>query len=90
MAMIKRQRMSQYLQYEAIKAHLPMISRLNRTMVYNPLAPIGVLLAGTINMFRIPPTGGEGRGRCGYSPPNSSKNCIIPDCRFNITKPDLY
>ena len=57
MAMIKSQLTPEYLQYEAIKAQLGMVSSPNHTVMYIPVGPMGVPLVGTIDMSKIPPSG---------------------------------
>ena len=57
MATIKSQLTPEYLQYEAIKAQLTMVSSQNHTVMYIPVGPMGVPLVGTIEMSKIPPRG---------------------------------
>ena len=57
MAMIKSQLTAEYLQYEAIKAQLAMVSSPNHTVMYIPVGPMGVPLVGTIDMSKVPPSG---------------------------------
>ena len=57
MAMIKSQITPEYLQYEAIKAQISMVSSPNHTVMYIPVGPMGVPLVGTIDMSKIPPSG---------------------------------
>ena len=57
MAMIKSQLTAEYMQYEAIKAQLGMVSSPNHTVMYIPVGPMGVPLVGTIDMSRVPPSG---------------------------------
>jgi SPFH domain / Band 7 family len=54
MATIKGQLTPAYLQYEAIKAQLAMVSSPNHTVMYIPVGPMGVPLVGTIEMSAIP------------------------------------
>jgi hypothetical protein len=55
MAMIKSRLTPEYLQYEAIKAQLGMVSSPNHTVMYIPVGPMGVPPVGTIDMSKIPP-----------------------------------
>jgi regulator of protease activity HflC (stomatin/prohibitin superfamily) len=57
MATIKGQLTPEYLQYEAIKAQLAMVSSPNHSVMYIPVGPMGVPLVGTIDMSKIPPSG---------------------------------
>jgi hypothetical protein len=57
MALIKSQLTPEYLQYEAIKAQLTMVSSPNHTVMYIPVGPMGVPLVGTIDMSKVPPSG---------------------------------
>jgi regulator of protease activity HflC (stomatin/prohibitin superfamily) len=57
MAMIKSQLTPEYLQYEAIKAQLAMVSGPNHTVMYIPVGPMGVPLVGTIDMSKGPSSG---------------------------------
>jgi hypothetical protein len=57
MATIKGQLTPEYLQYEAIKAQLSMVSSPNHTVMYIPVGHLGVPLVGTIVMSKVPPSG---------------------------------
>ncbi len=57
MATIRGQLTPAYLQYEAIKAQLAMVSSPNHTVMYIPVGPMGVPLVGTIDMSTSPPSG---------------------------------
>jgi regulator of protease activity HflC (stomatin/prohibitin superfamily) len=57
MATIKGQLTPEYLQYEAIKAQLAMVSSPNHSVMYIPVGPMGVPLVGTIDMSKMPPSG---------------------------------
>jgi SPFH domain / Band 7 family len=57
MATIKSQLTPEYLQYEAIKAQLAMVSSPNHTVMYIPVGAMGVPLVGTIDMSKSPPSG---------------------------------
>jgi len=54
MATIKSQLTPEYLQYEAIKAQLSMVSSPNHTVMYIPVGPMGVPLVGTIDLSKVP------------------------------------
>jgi regulator of protease activity HflC (stomatin/prohibitin superfamily) len=56
MATIKSQLTPEYLQYEAIKAQLTMVSSPNHTVMYIPVGGMGVPLMGTIDMSKSPPS----------------------------------
>jgi hypothetical protein len=56
-ATIKGQLTPAYLQYEAIKAQLAMVSSPNHSVMYIPVGPMGVPLVGTIDMSKSPPSG---------------------------------
>ena len=56
MATIKGQLTPEYLQYEAIKAQLAMVSSPNHSVMYIPVGPMGVPLVGTIDMSKVPPS----------------------------------
>ena len=68
MAMIKSQLTPEYLQYEAIKAQLSMVSSPNHTVMYIPVGPMGVPLVGTIDMSKIRRAASEGSSRLESNP----------------------